>query len=184
MIEFELSDDHLLIINLNRMLSWVRASDVPNKVVGQPENGYLTEEYLQKRINGEVQNKCLMSRFKYHLDHNFSEIQKHSVAVYEEKTQNKSYNLFSVAKTWYPKGGGYIGWHVDEDGDRFYSAYAEGKSFFRYRDPQTKEIITSWDTPGKWNFRIFTFDAENPMWHCVKAEDVRVSVGYRFNPIQ
>ncbi len=178
MIEFELPDEHPLVVALNKMLPWVRSSDVPDKIVGEPD-GDLSEDYLQKRIALEAANKCLMSRFDQHKGYDFSDIQKQSAAIYEEKQGNKDYVLVPVAKTWYPKGG-YIGWHIDQTGDRLYSAYAEGKSFFRYRDPDTKEIITSWDASGKWSFRIFHFDEDNPMWHCVGAEDLRVSVGYKF----
>ena len=180
MIEFELPDDHPLIASLNKMLEWVRTSDVPDRVVGQPGDDSLSEEQLQKRMAIEIPNSCRMSRFDHHEGYDFDDVQKHAVALYEEKTGNKKYALIPVAKTWYPPGGGYIGWHIDQTGDRLYCAYAEGKSYFKYRDPETREVITSWDAPGKWSFRIFAFDEENPMWHAVYAEDLRVSVGYRF----
>jgi len=184
MIEFSLPDSHPLVNSLDKMLSWVRTSRIPERAVGQPLSDDLSEEHLQKRMAVEVPNRTLTARFDHHPGYNFSEIQRLTVESYEEKTGRKGYNVTPVAKTWYPAGGGFLGWHLDQDGERFYSAYAEGKSFFRYRDPQTKEIVTSWDAPGEWSFRIFSFHRENPMWHCIGAEDVRVSVGYRFNPTQ
>jgi hypothetical protein len=49
---------------------------------------------------------------------------------------------------WYPPGA-YMAWHTNSGapGWRLYVSYAEepGKSFFRYRDPDTHEIITSVD---------------------------------------
>jgi hypothetical protein len=179
MIEFELPEDHPFIACLNDMLSWLRASEVPNNIVGEPKNCDLSEEKLYDRIENNCANYCRFARFSDQHGYDFTDIQKHSTDIYAEKTGRKDFVVIPVAKTLYPPKEGYLGWHIDREGGRLYSAYAEGKSFFRYRDPETKEIITSWDKPG-WNFRIFDFDGENPMWHCVKAEDLRVSIGYRF----
>jgi hypothetical protein len=180
MIEFELSPDHPFVLSLNKMLNWVKTSDVPNKVVGDANNEDLSEERLLDRINNKTPNYCRMSRFDHHKGFDFSVIEKQCAEVYREKTGNEQFSQIPVAKTWYPAQEGYLGWHIDQDGDRFYSAFAEGKSFFRYRDPVGREIITSWDKPGQWTFRIFNFDKNNPTWHCVKAYDLRVSIGYRF----
>ena len=78
-----------------------------------------------------------------------------------------------------PNGG--MGWHTNNDapGIRIYFTYtSEGnKSFFRYQDYDTKEIVTSWDTGG-WQAREFNIDPERPLWHCVGTKDVtRYSVG-------
>jgi hypothetical protein len=81
---------------------------------------------------------------------------------------------------WYPKGG-FMGWHTNlrKPGWRMYVNYAteENKSFFRYRDPMTGEIVTSWDK--HWNFRLFIIDAALPFWHCVHSETDRFSLGYK-----
>ena len=180
MIEFELPSNHPLIVSLDKMLTWVRKSNVPSRLVGDPNQCVLTEERLNERIEKNVANYCRMARFDSHEEFDFSDVQKHSTEIYKEKTGREGFSVIPVAKTRYPPGEGYLGWHIDQTGGRMYSAFAEGKSFFRYRDPDTKEIITSWDKPGQWSFRIFDFDEENPMWHCVKAEDLRVSTGYRF----
>jgi len=178
MIEFKLSNDHPLVKSLNKMLVWIKESDIKNNIVGNPDHCDLSEECLIGRITNNTPNYCWMSRFDSHEGYDFSDIQKYSALAYEEQTGRKNYILVPVAKTWYPPKG-YLGWHIDQTGGRIYSAYAEGKSFFRYRDPETKEIITTWDTPG-WSFRTFDFDENNPMWHCVGAEDLRISIGYRF----
>lgn len=82
-----------------------------------------------------------------------------------------------VARTWYPSNG-YLGWHIDKPGWRFYAAWAKGKSYFRYQNVEGR-IITSHDQPG-WNFRMFYSNPDNPLWHCVYAKDIRISLGYRF----
>lgn len=179
--EFKLSSDHPILHDLNEMLEWVRSSDVPDRVSGELTGHCdLSEEYLNKRISNEVPNNCRMSRFDQHPDYDFGKIQEQSAIIYEEHISITDYFLVPVAKTWYPSDGGYLGWHIDNDGGRIYASWAEGRSFFRYRDPITKEIMTSWDKPNQWTFRIFTFDAKNPLWHCVYAKDTRISVGYRF----
>jgi hypothetical protein len=83
-------------------------------------------------------------------------------------------------RTWYPENGGYMGWHTNSNnkGYRLYCSYVRQPdiSFFRYRHPLTKEIITSWDKSG-WNFRLFRID-DNLLWHSVYSETDRLSIGY------
>ncbi len=180
MIEFELQNNHPFITCLNDMLVWLRNSDIESKITGMVDRRWLDESHLNDRIENNSANYCRMARFGNNNEYNFDDIQKYSTELYVEKTKRKDFHVIPVAKTWYPPKEGYLGWHIDQKGGRIYSAYAEGKSFFRYRDPISKEIITSWDTPNQWNFRIFDFDEDNPMWHCVGAEDLRISIGYRF----
>ena len=161
------------------MLSWVRSSDVPNKMGGDPDLCDLSDECLQDRIDQKFPNRCWMSRFDHHVGYDFSNVQNHSEQVYKEQTGITDQELHIVAKTWYPPDG-YLGWHTDTPGGRIYSTWSDGESFFRYRDPETKEIITSYDKPDQWSFRIFKFSEENPIWHCVHAKDTRISVGFKF----
>jgi hypothetical protein len=176
--EFSLESDHPLIAELHEMLEWARSSDISDMLSGRPDRNDLSLEQLKRRLGG-VANNAWMSRFDAKEGFDHSSIQKHVENLYKEHVGATGYFLVPVAKTWYPKGG-YLGWHIDNDGGRLYSSWADGKSFFRYRDPFTKDIVTSWDKPNQWTFRIFTFDEKNPLWHCVGAEDIRVSVGYRF----
>lgn len=82
----------------------------------------------------------------------------------------------------YPKDGGYMGWHTNSDAPctRVYITHVleGGKSFFRYRDGG--KYVTSWDKAG-WNLRQFEVTEENHLWHCVYAEEPRLSVGFRLN---
>ncbi len=74
-----------------------------------------------------------------------------------------------------------MGWHTNSDnpGWRLYINYAEepGKSFFRYRDPDTREIVTSIDK--QLNFRLFRASMEKPLWHAIYSDTNRFSLGYR-----
>lgn len=85
----------------------------------------------------------------------------------------------SSGHLWYPPGA-YMGWHTNSrvPGWRIYVNYAEqeGKSFFRYRDPDTKNIITLNDR--HWNIRIFKISRDRPLWHSVYSETNRFSMGY------
>ena len=80
----------------------------------------------------------------------------------------------------YPPGGG-MSWHTNNNhpGMRFYFTYVKngGKSFFRYQDWETKEIITSVDQKG-WQVRIFRVDPNRSLWHCVGSQEDRYSVGF------
>ena len=176
MIVFELPDQHPLVISLNEMKEWAMSSDLPTRVSKGPPAD-LSEENLNAIINKEKTTKCIRAKFT---DYNFDNINKLSAKIYEEKTGIKNYEYIPVARTYYPANGGYIGWHIDKDGDRLYASWTEGESFFRIRDPQTKKIVTSYDKTKKWVFRIFSFDNTNPLWHCVYSKDTRISVGSRF----
>ncbi len=103
--------------------------------------------------------------------------------------QEKVNSMFSTWKDlmaspsglfWYPPGC-CMGWHTNSKatGWRIYLNYAEteGKSFFRYRDPVTMQIVTLMDK--QWNFRVFRVTDENPLWHCIYSNTNRFSIGYR-----
>ena len=80
---------------------------------------------------------------------------------------------------WYPPGG-YMAWHTNNrfPGWRIYLPHTDepGKSFFRYLDPATDEVITSCD--HCWDVRMFRVDPQVPLWHCVYSETNRFSFGY------
>jgi len=174
--ELDILSDHPIIAELNEMREWIMS--IPKIMSGRPDRNDLSSKQLLKRKTNAKNNSAYL--YKFNKDCNeHPKIEHYCRKIYENETNIKDYEFVRVAKTWYPSDG-YLGWHTDRDGGRLYATWAEGKSFFRYQDPISKEIITSWDTPKKWVFRIFTFDEENPLWHCVGAEDVRISVGYRF----
>lgn len=87
--------------------------------------------------------------------------------------------LFQSGRNWYPPNG-YMGWHTNANvqGFRLYCSHTPvaQQSYFRYLDPLTDQIETSWDNAG-WNFRCFRTDLE-PLWHCVYSQTDRISFGY------
>ena len=88
-------------------------------------------------------------------------------------------SVTSSGHLWYPPGS-YMSWHTNSKvpGWRIYVNYAEqeGRSFFRYRDPDSGKIITLNDKP--WNIRIFKISRDKPLWHAVYSETNRFSMGY------
>ena len=77
-----------------------------------------------------------------------------------------------------------MAWHTNSGvpGWRLYISYAQepGKSFFRYRDPDTDEIVTSVD--DEWTVRLFAIRADKPLWHAIYSETHRFSLGYMIYP--
>lgn len=84
---------------------------------------------------------------------------------------------------WYPPGG-YMGWHTNSGapGWRVYLTHASesNKSFFRYRDPENGNIVTSSDE--NWDVRLFRVEPGNPIWHSVYSQTDRFSLGYAVFP--
>ena len=111
--------------------------------------------------------------------------QKLAASLMDLLKPERKLQLWLSGRNWYPKRG-YMGWHTNSNvkGFRLYCSHAAAgnASYFRYQDPVTAEVITSWDHEG-WNFRCFRTDRE-PLWHCVNSETDRVSFGYtlRFPP--
>lgn len=80
----------------------------------------------------------------------------------------------------YPPGS-YMGWHTNErvPGLRAYLTLVDepGRSWFRYRDPTSAEIVTSMDS--RCDLRLFEVGGDEPFWHCVRSAIHRFSFGYR-----
>ena len=81
--------------------------------------------------------------------------------------------------------GAHMGWHSNHtrsDG-RVYCSWAQdaNSNFFRYEDPLSGKIITEWEQPG-WNVKSFTIPPPNArFWHCIGANSLRLSIGFRYN---
>ena len=90
----------------------------------------------------------------------------------------------NAVKMMYPEGG-FMGWHHNANAPGYnilLSWSKEGKGFFRYQDPITKEIITMHDTPG-WTCKVGYYGAwhekDRIYWHCASAEhEERLTLGY------
>ena len=82
----------------------------------------------------------------------------------------------------YPKTG-YMGWHTNYLSPcwRLYITYAteDKKSFLKFQNPITKEIITDYDDVGI-TIRKFYVTGKPPyFWHCVGSMCDRFSFGFR-----
>ena len=97
----------------------------------------------------------------------------------------KCQNLVASGNFIYPPTG-YMGWHTNYKCPckRLYITYAseDKKSFFRYRDPETKEIITDYDDKGITIRQFYVLRKPPYFWHCVGSDCIRISLGYRINP--
>ena len=84
---------------------------------------------------------------------------------------------------WYPPGG-YMAWHTNSGapGWRMYVVWTDdaGRSFFRYRNPRTGEIVTSPDSG--FDVRMFEIRADRPLWHAIRSDTHRFSLGYVVHP--
>jgi hypothetical protein len=84
---------------------------------------------------------------------------------------------------WYPRGS-YMGWHTNSGfpGWRMYVSFSEqpGRSFFRYRNPDSGEIVTSPD--DEWTVRLFLVSRDRVLWHSIYSETNRFSLGYMVHP--
>ncbi len=76
---------------------------------------------------------------------------------------------------WYPPGG-YRAWHTNQTqpGWRMYlidfdgpEAEVAGKSFFRYMDPRTGELVTLRERPRLMRFFKIEQERDKLLWHCI-----------------
>lgn len=72
-----------------------------------------------------------------------------------------------------------LGWHTNSNlpGFRTYYTLSNGKSLFKYLNPETGEVIEDWDNPG-WTARTFKVSGDNLFWHSVWTGTRRFSFGF------
>jgi hypothetical protein len=103
--------------------------------------------------------------------------------VNETFTAERRLKVFCSGHFWYPPGS-FMGWHTNAGapGWRVYITHAEepGRSFFRYRDPESGEIVTELDR--EWNARAFRIDPEVPLWHAIYSDTHRFAIGFIVYP--
>ncbi len=77
--------------------------------------------------------------------------------------------------------GSRCGWHTNSNspGKRIYFTWTEedNKSFFKYLDNETDQIITKYDKKG-WHINEFIIPKEGVFWHYVGSETCRKSIGF------
>tara|TARA_R110000796_G_scaffold41314_2_gene102261 strand:+ start:1320 stop:1862 length:543 start_codon:yes stop_codon:yes gene_type:complete len=71
-------------------------------------------------------------------------------------------------------------WHTNSDniGIRTYFTYTNKEAIFRWRNPQTKEIITEKDEIGWTKRQFIVLNREPYLWHTVWSEGVRFAFGF------
>lgn len=185
----ELHDETDLIESLNTAKGWltgnraklhikdydpdIDTSEVEHKLSG-PHLRAIQAEDAHRFVAGQDANQIKFGNVR------FSELTQ-TLAITLEKLlePRRVMRLFQSGRNWYPPNG-YMGWHTNANvqGFRLYCSHTPvaNQSFFRYLDPVTNQIETSWDTAG-WNFRCFRTDLE-PLWHCVYSKTDRISFGY------
>lgn len=185
----DLREEQELIRHLNRAKTWL--IDHKERLNFENYDPNLTASEIASRLSEEnllVIQRETEQRFVAGRDVNqirfeninFSALTQEIARVLNERLEPKrALRLFQSGRNWYPTQG-YMGWHTNANvqGFRLYCSHAEkaNASYFRYQDPETAEIVTSWDEQG-WNFRCFRTDLE-PLWHCVYSETDRISFGY------
>lgn len=153
---------------LNELLA--RGGDVHGIASDRSISNVIT--FSAKNIQDAVRDPAI-EQSRAHVDR---EIAKLVRALFRN---NGKLSVTSSGHLLYPPGS-YMGWHTNSKvpGWRIYVNYAEqeGRSFFRYRDPDTGKVITLNDRP--WNIRIFKISRDRPLWHAVYSETNRFSMGY------
>jgi hypothetical protein len=179
--EIQLSDK--IVKGLDKVINTIDYNlDKVEKMLYKPNT---TQDYAASRTSPEVLEEHLkhgnidVASFDCNLL-KFNNINFNFVGeLIAHEMQDRIYSYGISGRIWYPPCG-FMGWHTNNNnqGQKLYCSFAKegGKSFFRFRHPETEEIITSWDKEG-WNFRIFTVN-EKLLWHCVYSETHRFSIGY------
>jgi hypothetical protein len=143
-------------------LNEIKEKDSRNEHEGFPEIIYtysLRPEYVTEDFNDKL------NKIKFDIT-NFLGARNQAVALY------------------YPENG-YMGWHHNANARGFnilISHSEDGKGFFKYQDPATKEIVTMHDSVG-WNFKVGYYGGWNEpdkiFWHCARTFDTpRLTLGY------
>lgn len=80
--------------------------------------------------------------------------------------------------TMYPKNS-IMGWHTNSKtpGQRIYINFSKTPGIFRYKHPDTGEIIDDYDNE-LWTGRKFIIDPDRLLWHTIWAPEKRFAFGF------
>jgi hypothetical protein len=140
------------------------------------ENFNMTKTAFDKLKDSIPQNveihKALMQFGAHDMERKDSENIKNTI---DHLKQSYSTN------TMYYSAGSCINWHTNSDdlGIRTYILYTSKPGIFRYKDPNTGEIIDDLDYVG-WTQRSFKVDKDNLLWHCVYSPAPRFAYGFNY----
>jgi len=145
------------------------------------------EKYLnENKLNDIIEKNKDLTKARFHKSnenrsaYDFKLAKNYKIKNLINKTFNNEYDYSGIF--WYPVNG-FCGWHTNSDapGERIYVVWNEedNKSFLRYKDIETGEIVTKWEKRG-WQVNRFTIgSADKPFWHCIGTYTNRLSFGFR-----
>jgi hypothetical protein len=72
-----------------------------------------------------------------------------------------------------------MGWHTNSKtpGQRIYINFSKTPGIFRYKHPDTGEIIDDYDNE-LWTGRKFIIDPDRLLWHTIWAPEKRFAFGF------
>ena len=141
----------------------------------------LIKEYDNLKTSLDIDNNDYRVHFDREAEY-LSDDVVNSMAQLIEKISDNDIGFYYSGIFWC-KPNDYCGWHTNSDspGERIYFVWAEedNKSFFRYKDTDTGEIITKWEKKG-WQINRFKIPIEDEklFWHCVGSYTNRFSIGF------
>jgi hypothetical protein len=146
---------------------------IPHENKSQERDLYCSEEHFstisEDRAHADTSYKL-----------NFNVGLTKGLSVYLEELFPGS--LIAATGNFYYPPGGYMGWHTNSNFPykRIYISWSDGKSYFGYRDPETKEFVKDWDNAGV-TVREFdcSDDPKDMLWHTVWSDANRYSFGFR-----
>lgn len=137
-------------------------------------------------------DKTSLNHLVVKLNEDLAEWDKHKGYIVPRKglvsLRKELFHLNALSAVYPPNG--FMGWHNNSDcpGDVVLLTWTKnGNGFFRYEDPQTKEIVTLNDTPG-WSCKLGHFgslyEPDKVFWHCCSTEELRITVAWVFPTLQ
>ena len=144
-----------------------------------------------KNIKPFNATKTVFDKFKYSIP---SEVEFHrgysslgttdmkrtdSIAVKEVCSE---LNALHCTNTLYYTSNSYMQWHTnsDNEGRRVYILYTSKPGIFRYKHPETGDIIDDYDNVG-WTQREFLVSKTKLLWHCVYSPAPRFAYGFNLS---
>lgn len=153
---------------------------------GEPdENEYCTSEEYLAEVNNE--NHEGFPEKVYGIDlallYDIPDEHRNKLRELDNNLNSLFASKFNAVKMYYPENG-FMGWHNNWNcpGYNILLSYTkEGDGFFRYQNPETKEIVTIDDTPG-WSVKAGYYgeksEPDKVYWHCARAYEERLTLGY------
>ena len=171
---------------LDEFINEFKTTKINNVILTHPNNEHhcsddILFDLIENSDRFDDYQKANNNKKLIYLDQSFTK-KYNSKFIYFLQKKFPSSSILLSGNFLYPKNG-YMGWHTNADTPylRCYITYSEnGDSYFKYRDPNTKEIIIDTDNIG-WTMRYFVISnkIEELFWHCVYSNTNRISIGYR-----